>query len=353
MICICLTVVFCAPAVALAAAQPITRRDGFLALWQSIRRPIESNYEKQFSDVEDGTAGYDEIKYAKYRGILSDENETFRPSDPLMLSDALLLLYRTRSVDDIKTLVFDALPSLLKKYPLGDFVDPTTGENGTLIDHPVTEQELLDLMRKLDGQLRDETHEVSLYSEKFHGKGTAFGETFDMNALTAAHRTFPHNTLVRVTNVENGKSVMVRINDRGPYVEGRDMDLSLASFLAIAERSKGKIHARFERLGDSTLVSLCGDGTGGQKRIARGILLKGGVPTTMRLEQQLIFRSDKTFLLRSVFYPDGNEAFLQNWIFPGEKYAFKPSVEGKYRFVLGTKDGRRRTMETTVARCDG
>jgi hypothetical protein len=71
----------------------------------------------------------------------------------------------------------------------------------------------------------------------------------------------------------------------------------------------------------------------------------------MRLGQQLVFRSDKTFLLRTVQYPDGNEAFLQNWIFPGEKYEFKPSVEGAYRFTVGTKEGRRRVMETRVVAC--
>ena len=86
------------------------------------------------------------------------------------------------------------------------------------------------MMRLLDQKLRDEVHEVSLYGEQFHGDGTAFGEKFDMYALTAAHRSFPHNTLVKVTNVENEKTVTVRINDRGPYVEGRDMDLSVAAF---------------------------------------------------------------------------------------------------------------------------
>lgn len=60
----------------------------------------------------------------------------------------------------------------------------------------------------------------------FHGKLTANGEVFDMNGMTAAHRTLPLGSLVRVTNLENDKSVTLRINDRGPYVRGRELDCS-------------------------------------------------------------------------------------------------------------------------------
>ncbi|MEQ6119032.1 septal ring lytic transglycosylase RlpA family protein [Reichenbachiella sp. MALMAid0571] len=67
---------------------------------------------------------------------------------------------------------------------------------------------------------------ASWYGPGFHGKKTANGETFDMNALTAAHRTLPFNTLVKVVNLNNGLSVTVRINDRGPYAKNRVIDLS-------------------------------------------------------------------------------------------------------------------------------
>ncbi|WP_239124377.1 septal ring lytic transglycosylase RlpA family protein [Rhizocola hellebori] len=70
-------------------------------------------------------------------------------------------------------------------------------------------------------------------------QGTANGETFDPDALTAAHKTLPFNSLVRVTNPANGKSVTVRINDRGPYIDGRCLDLSRAAFAAIANLSQG------------------------------------------------------------------------------------------------------------------
>ena len=70
---------------------------------------------------------------------------------------------------------------------------------------------------------------ASWYGKQFHGRTTASGEDFDMFELTAAHRELPLGTLVKVTNLRNGKSVVVRVNDRGPYVEGRIMDLSYSA----------------------------------------------------------------------------------------------------------------------------
>ena len=67
---------------------------------------------------------------------------------------------------------------------------------------------------------------ASWYGEAFHGRKTASGEIYDMNGLTCAHRTLPFGTVLRVLNTGNGKSVTVRVNDRGPYVSGRIVDLS-------------------------------------------------------------------------------------------------------------------------------
>jgi rare lipoprotein A len=67
---------------------------------------------------------------------------------------------------------------------------------------------------------------ASWYGEDFHGRKTANGEVYDMNAMTAAHRTLPFNIRVKVTNLDNGKTTEVRVNDRGPFVAGRIIDLS-------------------------------------------------------------------------------------------------------------------------------
>ncbi|MDY7095363.1 MAG: septal ring lytic transglycosylase RlpA family protein, partial [Acidobacteriota bacterium] len=70
---------------------------------------------------------------------------------------------------------------------------------------------------------------ASWYGGKFHGRRTANGEVYDMNALTAAHKTLPFGSVVEVVNLDNGRSVTVRINDRGPFVRGRVIDLSRAA----------------------------------------------------------------------------------------------------------------------------
>jgi rare lipoprotein A len=70
---------------------------------------------------------------------------------------------------------------------------------------------------------------ASYYADRYHGRKTASGETFDMHALTAAHPTYRFGTRVKVTHLESQRSVVVRINDRGPFVKGRVIDLSLAA----------------------------------------------------------------------------------------------------------------------------
>ncbi|MGH3714071.1 MAG: septal ring lytic transglycosylase RlpA family protein [Micromonosporaceae bacterium] len=86
---------------------------------------------------------------------------------------------------------------------------------------------------------------TSFYDEP---QGTANGEQFNPNAITAAHKSLPFNTRVRVTNPANGRSVVVRINDRGPYIGGRCLDLSRAAYARIASLNSGVIHAEYEVL---------------------------------------------------------------------------------------------------------
>ncbi|MGI0479556.1 septal ring lytic transglycosylase RlpA family protein [Geminocystis sp. CENA526] len=80
---------------------------------------------------------------------------------------------------------------------------------------------------------------ASWYGPGFHGRRTASGEKFNQNALTAAHRSLPFGTRVKVTNVRNGRSVIVRINDRGPHVRGRIIDLSAGAARAIGLKGSG------------------------------------------------------------------------------------------------------------------
>lgn len=92
-----------------------------------------------------------------------------------------------------------------------------------------------------------EDGEASYYGARHHGKRTASGERFDQNALTAAHRTLPFGTRVKVTNLNNDRSVVVRINDRGPHVRGRLIDLSRRAAEALDMLRSGVAPVRVQR----------------------------------------------------------------------------------------------------------
>ncbi len=94
----------------------------------------------------------------------------------------------------------------------------------------------------------DERGLASWYGEEFHGRSTSSGETFDMNALTGAHRTLPIPTYVRVTNLANGRSVIVRVNDRGPFrdPDSRIIDVSYAAALRLDMIRDGTVAVRVQ-----------------------------------------------------------------------------------------------------------
>lgn len=92
----------------------------------------------------------------------------------------------------------------------------------------------------------DKVGEASWYGKRYHGRTTANGESFDMNALTAAHRRLPFGTLVRVTNLRNKRSLVVRINDRGPYAGGRIIDLSKRAAAILGFQQLGVVKVRVQ-----------------------------------------------------------------------------------------------------------
>ena len=89
---------------------------------------------------------------------------------------------------------------------------------------------------------------ASWYGNALHGKPTASGERYDRRAMTAAHRTFRMNTRVRVTNRHNGRAVIVRINDRGPFVRGRIIDVSEVAAEQLGMKEAGVVPVKVERL---------------------------------------------------------------------------------------------------------
>lgn len=95
---------------------------------------------------------------------------------------------------------------------------------------------------------------ASWYGPGFHGRTTASGDAFNQNALTAAHRKLPLGSTVQVTNLQNGRSVTVTINDRGPYVRGRVIDLSRAAARDLGITRTGTAKVKIERVDEPTVT---------------------------------------------------------------------------------------------------
>ena len=95
---------------------------------------------------------------------------------------------------------------------------------------------------------------ASWYGADFHGRRTANGEVFDMNGISAAHPTMPMPSYARVTNLENGRSIIVRVNDRGPYARDRVIDLSIGSAKALGTFGRGLARVRVEYVGRASLA---------------------------------------------------------------------------------------------------
>jgi rare lipoprotein A len=107
-----------------------------------------------------------------------------------------------------------------------------------------------------DGKKHSLSGQASWYGEQFHGRQTASGETYDMYRFTAAHKTLPFHTVVRVVEPNSRKSVVVRITDRGPFTEGRVIDLSYAAAVDLGLIGPGILHVELEVIewGDGSRV---------------------------------------------------------------------------------------------------
>jgi rare lipoprotein A len=154
----------------------------------------------------------------------------------------------------ITTLPLKATVTILDGTPENGFyhVDTDSGEGwvyGSYLKSGATKvtapADDADISSNKTGTGQIETCKASFYDE---GQKTANGESFNPNAMTAAHKTLKFNTVVRVTNTSNGKTVDVRINDRGPFVAGRCIDLSRAAFAKIASTSQGVASVKLEVL---------------------------------------------------------------------------------------------------------
>ena len=125
----------------------------------------------------------------------------------------------------------------------------------------------------------DEEGVASWYGEPFHGRKTANGEIYDMNELTAAHKTLPMPVYVRVTNLENGRSLVLRVNDRGPFVEGRIIDVSRRAAQLLDFQVKGVARVRVQAVDPDTQRTYAEMGVSGPET-ADGIEVAGNRQAT-------------------------------------------------------------------------
>ncbi len=326
------------PSAALAE-EFVTRAEGFHFLWEPLKRPAEETSERPFSDVPESNPNYLVLTFAKARGILDDGSE-FYPDEPLRLNDALVWLFRTRNVAAPDDVNYQTVQELVERYSLLLPEGASAGERS----EPVAQNTLSALGEALDRALREEVHSISFYSDEFAGDHTAFGEVFDPNALTAAHKTFPLNTLVKVTNQDNGKNVVVRVNDRGPFVPGRSMDLARAAFERISNLSSGVLHnVTLERLGSADVVNAC-PSVRYQRRLG-ATLLSPGIPNVAEIGSSLTLTADRSFRLLQMRKPGAPPKRSKEWT---NELLISFDTEGIYTFVLHEDGGSRRRFRTRV-----
>jgi len=132
----------------------------------------------------------------------------------------------------------------------------------------------------------NETGIASWYGDAFHGKSTANGELYDMNGLTAAHRTLPLPSVVRITNLENGRAMNLRGNDRGPFAHGRIIDVSRRAAQLLGFEQQGTARVRVEVLADESRL-LAGAAPAGAGQMAAGEPVPEAAPRVAVTTQDL------------------------------------------------------------------
>ncbi len=197
------------------------------------------------------------LKAAKDKGIISGYPDgSYKPEQTVKLAEVLKILMEAAEIsqypDITEDTVFADTPTneWFAKYVA--FAKQETLLNISMANEIFPTQELTRgylaeiLYRFLRRDATYEFGKATFYGKASQGSGTASGETFDYNKFTAAHKSLPFGTMVKVTNLANGKSVSVKITDRGPYGHGRVIDLSSSAFEEIAWLGSGVIYVQLE-----------------------------------------------------------------------------------------------------------
>lgn len=211
--------------------------------------------EQPFPDVPNESWFANYVKKAKELGVVNGyQDGYFRPENNMNKAEALKVIFeilgtklKTSEEDPFADVPKDSWFSSYAQIAKEKTILDINLDNNVHLEEYLTRGGIAEMIyrAKMSNQ-GIKFGKITFYSDSFNGNGTAFGETFDNNAMTAAHLTLPYNTIVKVTNLENGKTVEVRINDRGPFTEGRVLDLSKAAFEQIAYLGSGYVHGQYE-----------------------------------------------------------------------------------------------------------
>ncbi len=240
--------------------QEVNRAEALKIILESAGIECESgDTELTFTDINTEEWYYKYLWEGVNRNIIQGyDDSTFKPDATVNLSEALKMIVNTNQLvatypespdDFFADADSEAWYAKYLNYAAENGLIYPDSENNIEPDKTLTRADLAYIVyRQETGMFSGEIEYgiASYYGELFEGMGTASGETFDQEALTAAHKTLPFDTYVRVTNLSNNQTVEVRINDRGPYTEGRIIDLSEAAFEEIGSLGSGILNVEIE-----------------------------------------------------------------------------------------------------------
>ncbi|PWR22294.1 septal ring lytic transglycosylase RlpA family protein [Zavarzinia compransoris] len=175
-------------------------------------------------------------------GATSAARATDNADDPVSIRDSAVAVS-----SEVTTPEAAAPAGAARPGPVRDAAGKAGAPVAAAVGGPISDREKI-AGSQSERVVREFAGNASWYGPGFHGRRTANGERFDQHELTAAHKTLPFDTRVRVTAIATGRSVIVTINDRGPYIRGRVIDLSAAAATAIGLRDRGVGKVKIEVL---------------------------------------------------------------------------------------------------------
>ncbi len=237
-----------------------------------------------FTDVKKTNWAYDSIKELAEKKVINTKEKKFRPNDNVNLAEAVKMIIATEQIKNPALALPTDKKSSFKDMTGKEWFAPyiEVAKTKTLLSYStkmkiaptesVTRGEFADLIYRAI-KTREPGHYFgrgTFYSDSFQGKGTSNGEKYDMNAYTAANKTLPFGTKIKVTYLRNNQSVTVRINDRGPFTPSLDVDLSRKAFTDLANPSEGIIPIEYVIMKDEEVQPVVPQTSAGTAKATSG-----------------------------------------------------------------------------------